>query len=212
MDQATLSRLRPDGNTSGAIEKSLTELQAERHRVAYRKGIAQQNRGAALVQGSEGGVRQANKQLQEAAEDAEMLDAMEAELGTRLQAAQRVEASQAAALEAAVERANRALAAYVAAAPGYTAAAATVAEICRLDQEVVHAIEMARRAAQEARLQMPRFAERPIAHFGPQHGVSLSAVVVLPHMDGTPGLLWGKLAAEHRPQSVYAHPDAQQRY
>lgn len=213
MNEFTLARLRPQNRSSSAVEDALAALQAERGRCIQRVAIARQDRAGALLRASTGGVDQADKALRDAERDGEMLDALESALQVQLTEARQVERRRDAAIQDAVTQAEAAVAAFTAKAPRYNKLAAELAEIGRLEQAAASAIYQAQSLSRGSGMPLAQFGERPTVRIGPQNGAALSEVLVLPQLDGPPGVMhFGALPEKHLVRSPYAHPDARQVY
>jgi len=207
MDADTLARLRPTGRSVADLQAALDVLAQERVACERRAVTGRAERTAALVAGASWHVGQADRIMKAAADDIEMMVAMEPALRERLAFAETIEARAVADLTAANEEAETTAAAFAAALPRYAKHAEAVAEIARLGQ----AADKARRRASDlaAKQGLPAVQlALPVGAFVATPGgpASMAALIRLPAPDGL-GLLIGTWGQEHQPVPAFRYAE-----
>ena len=206
MHEDTLARLRPAGRSVADLQGALDALVQERTACERRAVAARADRTAALVAGAAWHVAAADKAMKGAADDLEMMSALEPALRERLTFAETVEAAAVAALTAANEAAATAAAAFAAVLPKYARHAEAIAEIARLgqaaDQARHHAAALAaKQGLPAAQVSFPAGALTASPTGRP---VSMASLVRLPAPDGS-GLLTGSWGPEHQPVPAFQY-------
>ncbi len=206
MHENMLARLRPAGRSVAELQGALDALAQERVACERRAATARADRTAALVAGVVWQVDQADKAMKGAADDLEMMAALEPALRERLTFAETIEAGAVAALTSANEAAEVAAAAFAAALPKYARHAEAIAEIARLGQAADRARQHAATLAAKQGL--------PAAHMSLPAGaltaspkgypLSMASLVRLPAPDGS-GLLVGTWGPEHQPVPAFRY-------
>jgi hypothetical protein len=208
MDADTIARLRPAGRSVADLQGALDTLAQERVACERRAVAARADRTAALVAGAAWHVAAADKTMKAAADDLEMLDALEPALRERLAFAETVEARAVADLTEANEAAETVAAAFAAALPRYARHAQAIAEIARLgqaaDQARHHAAALAaKQGLPEVRMTFPAGALTASPRGYP---LSMASLVRLPAPDGS-GLLVGTWGQEHQPVPAFRYAE-----
>ena len=206
MHENTLARFRPAGRSVAELQGALDALVQERTACERRAITARADRTAALVAGVVWQVDQAGKTMKAAADDLELLAALEPALRERLTFAETVEAAAVAALTAANEAAATAAAAFAAVLPKYGRHAEAIAEIARLGQAADQARHHA--AALAAKQGLPAaqvsFPAGALTASPMGYPLSMASLVRLPAPDGT-GLLAGNWGPEHQPVPAFQY-------
>lgn len=205
MHDLTLARLRPRDTSSAAVRDALTALQQERAATVQRANAARSQRTTALIAGVSWQVGEADKVVKAAADDAEMLDAMEPALGEKLAFAERIETLGRAEVAEANEAADVALQAYAAVLPKYARHAEAIAEIARLGEAAGQAARNAETLARKHGVTPTPFASPGAVTSTPTgYAIALASLVRLPAPDGS-GLLFGQWGPEHQPVPAFRY-------
>ncbi len=206
MDADTLARLRAAGRSVADLQGALDALAQERATCERRAVAARADRTAALVAGAAWHVNEADKAMKAAADDLEMMAAMEPALREKLAFAEMLEARGVAVLTEANEVAEAAAAAFAAVLPKYAKHAEAIAEIARLGQAADRARQHA--ATLAARQGLPAaqmvFPAGSLTASPTGHPLSMASLVRLPAPDGS-GLLVGTWGAEHQPVPAFRY-------
>lgn len=206
MDSDTLARLRPAGRTVADLQGALEALAHERVACDRRAVTARAERTAALVAGAAWHVAAADKAMKTAADDRELLDALDPALREKLAFAETIEAGVVAALTSANKAAEAAAAAFAAVLPKYARHAEAIAEIARLGQAADHARQhaatlAARQGLPEVRMSFPAGA---LTASPTGYPISMASLIRLPAPDGT-GLMVGVWGIEHQPVPAFRY-------